>query len=115
MMTRRRFAVLAVGLVLLLGHGAPARAQEDLAATKASGLVGERPDGLLGLVKGQAPDDVRALVARVNEERRKQYEQVARSTGRSLQEVQAVAGQRLVQATPPGQFVMETAGQWVRR
>ncbi len=115
MMTRRRFSALAVALALLGGPGAPARAQDGLAAAKAAGQVGERPDGLLGLVQAQAPADVRNLVNRVNDERRKQYEQVARSTGRSLQEVQAVAGQRLVSATPAGQFVMEAGGRWVKR
>jgi hypothetical protein len=115
MMTRRRFAALTVALVLVSGHGVPARADQGLAAAKAAGLVGERPDGLVGLVQAQAPADVRNLVSRVNEERRKQYEQVARSTGGSLQEVQAVAGQRLVNATPAGQFVMEAGGRWVKR
>lgn len=115
MMTRRRFAALAVALALLGGHGVPAQAQDGLAAAKGAGLVGERQDGLLGLVQAQAPADVRSLVSRVNEERRRQYEQVARSTGRSLQEVQAVAGQRLVNATPSGQYVMEGGGRWVKR
>jgi hypothetical protein len=115
MMTRRRFSALAVALALLAAPGAPVLAQDGLAAAKAAGQVGERPDGLLGLVQAQAPADVRSLVSRVNEERRKQYEQVARSTGRSLPEVQAVAGQRLIGATPAGQYVMEGGGRWVKR
>ena len=115
MITRRRFAAVLLGTVLLAAHGTPAFAQEGVAAAKASGLIGERPDGLLGLVTAQVPADVRALVDRVNAERRAQYQQVAQSTGRSLQEVQAVAGQRLVQATPAGQFVMDGAGQWQRK
>ena len=115
MTTRRRFVALIGALPLLAAHTLPASAQDGLAAAKASGLVGERADGLLGLVSAKAPANVRELVNQVNEERRKQYEQVARSTGRPLQEVQAVAGQRLVNATPSGQFVMDSGGRWVKR
>lgn len=115
MITRRRFVSVLGVLPLLAAHTLPASAQDGLAGAKASGLVGERTDGLLGLVSAKAPADVRELVNRVNEERRKQYEQVARSTGRPLQEVQAVAGQRLVSATPSGQFVMDSGGRWVKR
>ena len=115
MTTRRRFVALIGALPLLAAHSLPAFAQDGLAGAKASGLVGERADGLLGLVSAKAPANVRELVNQVNEERRKQYEQVARSTGRPLQEVQAVAGQRLVNATPSGQFVMDSGGRWVKR
>jgi len=114
MMTRRRFAAVLVA-PLLAGLARRVLAEDGIAAAKASGRVGERPDGLLGLVSGEAPADVRALVERVNAERRSQYQQVARSTGSSVQDVQGVAGRRLVEATPAGQFVMSGAGQWVRK
>lgn len=110
----RCLAVLALAAAPLLA-GAPAMAQESLVAAKAAGLVGERPDGLVGYVKDQVSAEVRSMVERVNAERRKQYAQVAQSTGQSLDEVQAVAGDRLIGATPSGQFVMNAAGRWTRK
>lgn len=90
-------------------------AQDGLAAAKAAGQVGERPDGLLGIVEDTAPGPVRALVDQVNAERKARYAEVARATGQPLANVQAVAGERLVGATPSGQFVMNAAGRWTRK
>lgn len=114
-MMKRLVAILAL-VVLAFGAGVgPTMAQADLSAAKAQGLVGEKPDGLLGVVDGSAPADVQALVDRINAERRAQYQEVAQRTGQNLAQVQAVAGDRLVQATPSGQFVMNAAGRWVRK
>ncbi|QJE72635.1 YdbL family protein [Aerophototrophica crusticola] len=115
MSPRRLLAVLALVLATLLGGGMPALAQDDLASAKAQGLVGERPDGLVGTVADAVPAPVAALVERVNAERRKQYGQVAQSTGRPVQEVQAIAGDKLVANTPSGQYVMNAAGRWVKK
>lgn len=92
-----------------------ASAQDAISSAKAAGTVGERPDGLLGLVDGSATADVKALVDRINAERTQRYREIAQSTGQPLATVQAVAGERLIQATPPGQFIMNAAGRWSRR
>jgi len=105
----------ALALGVLAALPATALAQDPLAAAKAQGLVGERPDGLVGFVAGSVPADVRALVEQINAQRRQKYADVAASTGQSLAQVQAVAGDRLVQATPAGQFVMNAAGRWVKK
>ena len=122
-MIRHRLSTLALSLLCLTGAVAPmvvaaptvAHAQADLSAAKGAGQVGERPDGLLGVVDPAAPADIQALVNRVNAERTAQYRDVAQRTGQDLAKVQAVAGDRLVQATPAGQFVMNAAGRWVRK
>lgn len=115
MMMKRIFAMLAL-VAMTLGAGiGPTMAQADLTAAKSQGLVGERPDGLVGFVADQVPADVRAMVERINAERKAQYQEVAQRTGQKLAQVQAVAGDRLVQATPSGQFVMNAAGRWVKK
>lgn len=114
-MMKRIFAALAV-IALVFGAGiGPTMAQADLSAAKSQGLVGERPDGLVGFVEDQVPAGVRALVEQINAERKAQYQEVAQRTGQNLSQVQAVAGDRLVQATPKGQFVMNAAGRWVKK
>ena len=111
MITRLGAAVLGAGLLL----AGPALAQDSISAAKAAGLVGERPDGLVGYVADSVPPRVRSLVEEVNDGRRQKYEEIARSTGRSLAEVQAVAGDRLIAETPGGQYVMNAAGRWSRK
>lgn len=106
----------AAFVAALVSIAAPAaRAQEGLDAAKAAGMVGERPDGLAGVVAGNAPGDVRALVDRVNAARLARYREVARSNGASLEQVQAVAGRRLIDGAPPGQYVQAPGRGWVRK
>jgi uncharacterized protein YdbL (DUF1318 family) len=113
---RLRAATLSafLGVALLAAAAAPAAAQ-DAASLKAQGVIGEKPDGLLGFVQGQVTPDVRSAVERINAQRKQQYEQVAKSTGRALPEVQAVAGEKLMGATPSGQYVMSPGGGWTKK
>ena len=122
---RRGAHALAVVLILV-GIGIPtpgsrlappacAQGIGDLKAAKAAGFVGEKPDGLVGVSSPSAPADARALVESVNRARRAQYEAIARQNNLPLGQVQAVAGRELIDRTPSGQFVMNAAGQWVRK
>ena len=108
-------ARLAVAVVLALAaFGIPAADAADLDAAKRGGLVGERSDGFLGLVGGNVPADVRAMVNTINAERRTAYQDIATKTGASVQEVGSLAGRRLIGSAPPGTYVMPS-GQWVRK
>lgn len=94
---------------------APALAQASLEDAKAAGLVGERPDGLVGIVDGGASGDVQALVDDVNRQRMAYYAEVAAGNNSTVEQVQAVAGAELIERTPPGQFVMNAAGRWIQK
>jgi len=85
----------------------------DLHDAKASGLVGEKPDGYLGVVQGGAA--VAALVADINGKRRAHYQAIAAKNGTSLQAVEVLAGRTAQAKTAPGQFIMTASGQWVRK
>lgn len=116
--SRRRFNRLALSALAtgLLVSALPqlALAQDALAAAKAAGQVGERPDGLVGVVPG-APASAQALAQQVNAQRLARYQEIAKGNGTALDKVQAVAGQQLIERTPAGQFVMTAAGQWKRK
>ncbi|GLR78590.1 YdbL family protein [Azospirillum oryzae] len=116
--SRRRFNRLALSALAtgLLVSALPqlALAQDALAAAKAAGQVGERPDGLVGVVPG-APASAQALAQQVNAQRLARYQEIAKGNGTALDKVQAVAGQQLIERTPAGQFVMTAAGQWQRK
>lgn len=103
--------VQAIFVTLLL-FAAPAVAQ-TLDQAKTQGLVGERPDGLLGIVR-QTPE-VQALVRGVNDQRLAQYRDIARRTGTSLAAVQAVAGEKAIAQSPLGSYVMDASGNWRRK
>ncbi|MGQ9366073.1 YdbL family protein [Azospirillum sp. A39] len=110
----RLLSILVLALALLGGAPTAGHAQDALAAAKAAGQVGERPDGLVGALPG-APGNVQSLVQQVNAQRLARYRQIAQGNGTSVDKVQAIAGQELIQRTPPGQFVMTPGGSWARK
>ena len=110
---RLALSTLAAGL-LAVAMPQLALAQDALAAAKAAGQLGERPDGMVGVVSG-APASAQALAQQVNTQRLARYQEIAKGNGTALDKVQAVAGQQLIERTPAGQFVMTAAGQWQRK
>jgi uncharacterized protein len=107
--------VLALALGIGLSAPAPSHAQASLDAAKQSGLIGERPDGLVGFVADTVPAALRAQVEQVNAQRMQRYDQVARSNGAPVDGVQAVAGRQLIDRTPAGQYVLSPSGRWVKK
>ena len=84
----------------------------DLGSAKADGWIGEKPDGYIGLVRNDAPADVKALVKDVNERRRARYRQIASQQGAPLAEVEKVGGQTAIEKTRRGHYVMDASGRW---
>lgn len=109
----RILAAFGLALTLALVAPAPVSAQDALAAAKAAGQIGERPDGLVGAVTG-APAAAAQLAEQVNAQRIARYRDIAKSNGTSVDQVQALAGQQLIERTPAGQYVL-SGGRWVRK
>ena len=82
----------------------------DLQTAKSEGLVGERADGYLGLVKPAVPADVAELVRTVNAKRRAEYERIAAKNNLTLEQVQALAGKKAIERTEPGGWIMPDGG-----
>jgi uncharacterized protein YdbL (DUF1318 family) len=106
--------VALVGTFLLALAAAPALAA-DLDAAKDAGQVGERADGYVGLVDASAPDEVKALVKRVNEGRRAKYREIARKRDVPLEAVAVQAGAKLIERAQPGHYVMDASETWKRK
>jgi hypothetical protein len=103
--------LLAVALVL----AAPAAAQTPAVdAARASGAVGERYDGYLGVAAVVSPA-VRSQVSRINIQRRTLYSNLASSRGASPQDVGITAGCQLLGRVQVGESYMLADGQWRRR
>jgi uncharacterized protein YdbL (DUF1318 family) len=104
-------AVLA--LVVMLPIAAHA---DSLDSARAAGLVGERPDGYVDYVTPNPTPDIQKLVADINAQRRKVYEQLAGQKGVPVEEVGALAAEKTIsQKLQPGMYYMNSAGQWVQK
>lgn len=102
---------LAAGLAL----AAPAAAQTPaMDAARASGSIGERFDGYIGIAT-PVSGVVRSQVATINIRRRSLYSSLAARKAVSPQDVGITAGCQLLAAVGVGQSYMWSDGVWRRR
>ncbi len=113
------FRSVLVGLFLAfaLAVSAPSASAGDpvIDAAKAAGIVGERADGYLGLVKGDAEPTVKRRVNEINGKRRALYERLARETGTTVEEVGIITAEKQFAQTVSGHFFMGADGRWVAK
>ena len=112
----RRLAAVLLTALALGGAGlaaAPAFAV-DLDTARRQAQVGELPNGYAQAMSG-APADVRALVDRVNAERRQEYARIAGERGTTPEAVGAVTAGKIAEKVPAGTPVMNASGQWVTK
>ncbi len=82
----------------------------DLSDAKQQGLVGEKVDGLLGVVKSSR--EVNQLVQSINAQRIELYKEIAVKNGMTLEQVSILAGEKAISKTPRGEYIQNSAGQW---
>lgn len=110
----RRLA-LGVG-VAAVALGTPALAQRDPAyeSARASGQVGEKMDGYLGIV-GAATPTLQRMVNDINIKRREVYADKARAANATLEEYALTAGCIAIARTSPGERYQAPDGSWQTR
>lgn len=113
-MTNHILTKISLTVIAMFLSVAVAWAGMTVEAAKQQGFVGERTDGLLGVVSS-APADVSALVEATNAERITKYQGIAAKNGTALDQVQALAGKSLIERTPAGQFIMNAGGGWQKK
>lgn len=106
---KRIAGIIAVALLAL----SSAVLALDLDSAKSQGLVGEQPNGYLGVVKA-TPEAVE-LAQNINTRRRQAYERIARENGITIEQVANMAGQRAISRAEPGTWIRTPEGQWVER
>ncbi len=79
---------------------------------KQQGLLGERPDGYLGLATPSPSNKTVELMKDINRKRRDVYKGIAEKNGMSLSTVEALAGKKAIEKTPSGQSIMQPNGTW---
>ena len=114
MKTMTKFTMIAAGFALT-GVATAAYAQRDPAyqAARAAGLVGEQPDGYLGIV-GAATPELRALVNSINIQRKAKYTQSA-AAGATVEQMAFASGCNLILKTVPGEKYQTPSGSWTTR
>ena len=98
-------------LIVTLLLASPALAL-NLDEAKSQGLVGEKHNGYVGVVKSSAGVD--SLVRSINAQRKAHYQDISQKNGTSLGNVEKLAGQKLINRTPRGQYI-DTGSGWVRK
>lgn len=113
---KAKTVILALGAVALLGVSGMAMAQRDpaYAAARAEGLVGEQPDGYLGIV-GSATPALRTLVNSINIQRKAAYTQKAQASGATVEQMAFTSGCNLIAQTQAGEKYRTPAGSWETR
>lgn len=100
----------AAALLLLVATAAWALGLDE---AKSRGLVGETPSGYLQAVNSPTAE-VKALVNRINAERRKIYQDIAAKRGTSLGNVEALAGKQAIEKSRKGEYVL-VGGNWRKK
>ena len=106
------YKTLLLACVLLLF---PMSFSLTLQEAKNDGLLGEQRSGYIGLVVESAPAEAVTLARDVNNQRRELYQQIARQNNLTIEQVAALAFEKAVEATPPGQFLQNASGSWVQK
>lgn len=113
------FRALFVGffLAFALAVSAPGASAGDpqIDAAKSAGIVGERVDGYLGFVADSPDASLQRRVNEINAKRRALYQQLARDTGTTIEQVGALTGEKQIANAQSGEYYMNAAGQWIRK
>ena len=104
---------LLIGAALALLAG-PGQAQDAVISARASGIIGERYDGYLGVVATLTPS-LRSQVAAINIKRRALFSDLAARRGVSAQDVGVAAACALLGRVAIGEAYQLADGQWRRR
>ena len=115
-MLRKTALYAAAGMMAVTGLAGIAHAQRDpaYAQARASGQVGEKMDGYLGIVGAESPD-LRRLVNDINIKRRAVYSEKAQAANATLEEYSLTAGCVAISRTTPGEKYQAPDGSWQTR
>lgn len=107
-------AIAAAGLALVTAPAAAQQRDPAYAAARASGSVGEKPDGYLGIV-GMPTPALQRLVNDINIKRRAVYAQKAQENNATLEEFALSAGCQAILRTIAGEKYQAPDGTWHTR
>lgn len=107
-------AIIAFTVTIIFTANVGYTEQLNVASAKAEGMVGEKPNGMLGIVINNPSDDIKMLVKTTNIARLERYKQIANKNGIEITKVQAMAGAKLIKEAPKGQWIF-IEGKWTQK
>ncbi|MCL4678802.1 MAG: DUF1318 domain-containing protein [Alphaproteobacteria bacterium] len=107
---KTRFLALILPVFLLIALPVYAL---DLDSARNQGLVGERLDGYVGVVK-DAPG-VSALVADINAKRKAEYQKISAKNGKAVDIVGKIAAETIIAKLKPGHYYQGPDGGWKKK
>lgn len=102
-------------IVLMLATSLPVmaitlqQAMSALGQAKEQGLVGEQPNGYLGVVKNSG--DAQEIVNLINAARKAEYSKLAQNNNITITDVEAIAGKKALERTQSGHYI-QVGGEW---
>lgn len=88
----------------------------ELVKAKDAGLIGELPDGLVGVVApSKASNAVKALVNAENEDRKEIYEARSKKSKQELSIFMKVMGEARIKREKSGRFYKDSSGNWQKK
>lgn len=87
-------------------------AMQGLSQAKAAGLLGEQPNGYLGVVSNQG--NAGEIARQINAARKAEYQNLARNNNLQLPDVETMAGKKAIEKTPTGQYILIN-GKWLKK
>jgi uncharacterized protein YdbL (DUF1318 family) len=85
---------------------------DQLDDAKEQGLVGEKPDGYLGVIVSS--NATQELVASINAKRKSTYQQLANKNNLELSQVEALAAKKAFSKTETGHYIWLN-GSWSKK
>lgn len=106
-------SIKKVSLVLVASSMAFSAWAISLDQAKEQGLVGEMPNGYLGIVVESS--EASSLVEMVNAKRKEIYLNLARKNKLTMQQVTKLAGEKSLAKTQLGHLIQNASGEWVQK
>lgn len=100
-------------LILMMSFSLSAFSSE-LTQPKKDGIIGERFDGYVGIVKS-ASAEIKDLVAKTNERRKEAYKELAVKKQLPLNKIEIIAGETNMNKTLAGNYIMLSEGDWQKK
>lgn len=110
----KKFARLLLTTLTLIGFSAGSAFAMDLDSAKRSGLVGEKPNGLIEATLPNPSSDLENLINTTNSGRMEVYKSSAEKQNIPVKEVQAIAAKKIYERARPGDFLMIN-GKWEKK
>jgi len=85
----------------------------SLDEAKSTGLVGETPGGYLAPVKPSG--EVNALVSDINNQRRAEYERIAKQNGQPRSVIESLAAKKAYELSRTGHHLQASDGSWKKK